>query len=95
MTASSEMPPPQLARLQLGIRPEYVEVHSSGGANRIPVEVTAIHDHGTHLMVQLAIGSNLAWSKVRNTRHRPQTGAAFAYLPMDKCGLFVDDRRLA
>ena len=94
VTASTQ-PPPQPARLQLGIRPEYVEVHASAGPNRIPVEVTAIHHHGTQLMVQFAVGSNLAWSKVRNTRHAPATGAAFAYLPTDKCALYADERRLA
>ena len=94
VTASSQAPP-QPAQLVLGIRPEYVEIHASAGPNCVPVNVAAIHDHGTHLMVQLEVGSSIAWSKVRNTRQRPEPGAAFAYLPADKCALYADDRRLA
>ncbi len=93
-TASTQAPHSG-ASLLLGIRPEYVEVHAARGPNRVPVEVAAIHDQGTHLMVQLAIGRTSFWSKLRDTRQPPQRGAAFAYLPADKCALYADERRLA
>jgi glycerol transport system ATP-binding protein len=94
ITASLQAPA-RPARLQLGIRPEYVEIHAAGGPNRVPVEVVAVNDHGTHLMVRIQVGDNFAWSKLRDTRQPPAHGAAFAYLPTDKCALYADDRRLA
>jgi glycerol transport system ATP-binding protein len=93
VTASTQAPT-QNEALLLGIRPEYVEIHAAAGPNRIPVEVRAVHDHGTHAMVQVAVGSELAWSKLAHARPL-QTGPAFAYLPADKCALYCADRRIA
>jgi glycerol transport system ATP-binding protein len=91
---SSLQTPTELASLKVGIRPEYLELRDTSGANHVPAEVVAIHDQGTQLMVQLRIGSSIAWSKLRNTRQRVQHGAAFAYLPPDKCALYANERRL-
>ena len=95
LATASQQTPHAAVPLQLGIRPEYVAVQPSTGANCIPVDVTAVHDQGTHLMVQLAAGAHSFWSKQRDTRRRPQLGAAFAYLPPEKCALYADQRRLA
>ena len=54
--------------LTVGIRPEYMQVHSSPGPNRVPATITAVQDQGTQLMVQLQIGKRTAWSKLRNKR---------------------------
>ena len=91
-TASTQAP--ATTSLTVGIRPEYLEVHDAAGANRIPARIVAVRDQGTHTMVQLDIGSRLAWSRVRNTRRALQPGPAFVYLPADKCALYADDRRL-
>jgi glycerol transport system ATP-binding protein len=95
IATSSTQAPSNPASLMLGIRPEYVEVHEAAGPNRIAVNVTAVHDQGTQLMVQLRVGQRIAWSKLGDTRRRVQTGAAFAYLPPDKCALYENERRLA
>ena len=95
ISTASTQPPAQSASLAVGIRPEYLQVHSSPGANRVPAVVTATQDQGTQLMVQLQIGKRMAWSKIRNMREPVSTGPAFAYLPPDKCALYADDRRVA
>jgi glycerol transport system ATP-binding protein len=95
VATSSRERPTSTSSLTLGIRPEYVEVHDTDGPNRVRVDVAAVHDEGTQLMLELRIGDRIAWSKARNTRRRPQPGLAFAYLPADKCALYVNDRRLA
>jgi len=95
ISTSSTRQPDRNAPLTVGIRPEYLQVHSSPGPNRVPAMVTAVQDQGTRLMVQLQIGKRTAWSKVRNTRESLVTGAAFAYLPPDKCAIYADDRRVA
>jgi glycerol transport system ATP-binding protein len=93
-TASTGLPAPTTALL-LGIRPEYVEIHATPGANRIPVQVTAVYDHGTHSMVQLAVGDERAWSRLPSAPPTLQPGPAFAYLPADKCALYAAERRVA
>ena len=93
-TSSTRQPDPQ-ARLTIGIRPEYLQMHGSPGPNRVPAVVTAVHDRGTHTMVQLQIGERAAWSKIGNMREPLRTGPAFVYLPPDKCALYADDWRVA
>jgi glycerol transport system ATP-binding protein len=93
-TSTTQVPADQAA-LAVGIRPEYVELHHEPGANRIPVTITAVQDHGTQLMVELRVGERIAWSKLRDTRRGLQPGPAFAYLPADKCALYSNERRLA
>jgi glycerol transport system ATP-binding protein len=95
IATASEQAPSTYTSLMVGIRPEYVEVHDTAGANRVPASITAVHDQGTQLMVQLRIGQRTAWSKLRDTRRRLQPGATFLYLPPDKCALYADERRLA
>ncbi|GFE82985.1 ABC transporter ATP-binding protein [Steroidobacter agaridevorans] len=93
-TSSTQQPEPGAA-LAIGIRPEYLEVHSSPGPNRVPAIVTSAQDQGTQWMVQLQIGRRTAWSKVRHASEAVGVGPAFAYIPPDKCALYADDRRVA
>jgi len=95
LATSSHGAPAQTASLVLGVRPEYVEIHPTPGPNRVPVQVTAVHDHGTHCMARIAVGSELAWSRLTDTRRRLEPGPAFAYLPADKCALYAAERRVA
>jgi glycerol transport system ATP-binding protein len=98
-TASTSVPA-QVTSLVLGIRPEYVEIHATPGPNRIPVRVTSIHDHGTHWMVQMAVGEERAWSRLVGGPGQLEAGQlaagpAFAYLPAAKCALYAAERRVA
>jgi glycerol transport system ATP-binding protein len=95
LITSSVQRPASAASLTLGIRPEYVQVHHEPGPNRVPATITSVQDHGTQLMVQFSVGTCTAWSKLRDTREPPGVGAAFVYLPADKCSIYADDRRLA
>jgi glycerol transport system ATP-binding protein len=95
ISTSSKQSPAQSASLAVGIRPEYLQVHSSPGPNRVPAVVTATQDQGTQVMVQLQIGKRTAWSKIRNMREPVGAGPAFVYLPPEKCALYADDRRVA
>jgi glycerol transport system ATP-binding protein len=70
ISTSSTQQPDLLGPLTVGIRPEYLQVHSSPGPNRVPAIVTAVQDQGTQLMVQLLIGKRMAWSKIRNVLGR-------------------------
>jgi glycerol transport system ATP-binding protein len=95
VTTSSTTIPPPAASLTLGIRPEYVELCDSNGPNRLPAQITAVHDRGTYLMARVVVGDHPLWGKVHDVRRAPQLGEAIVHLPADKCALYADDRRLA
>lgn len=95
VSTSSTQRPDAGAALTIGIRPEYLQVHSSPGPNRVPAIVTSAQDQGTQWMVQLQIGKRAVWSKIRDTNEAIGIGPVFAYLPADKCALYADDRRVA
>ena len=92
-TASGQQP--STGNLLLGIRPEDLEVHSLPGPNRVSAKVTEVHDQGTQWMLKLDIGGQLAWSKARRPPESMQLENAFAFLPPERCALYLDDRRLA
>jgi glycerol transport system ATP-binding protein len=94
ISTSSTQHPDAQASLSIGIRPEYLQVHSSPGPNRVPAIITAARDQGTHWMLELQIGKRTAWSKMRNMREQIHAGSAFAYMPPDKCALYANDRRV-
>lgn len=104
ISTSSTQAPEAPASLAIGIRPEYLQVHSSPGPNRVPATITAARDQGTHWMLELQIGKRTAWSKMRNMREatlggqssqgQAYAGPAFAYIPPDKCALYANDRRV-
>lgn len=94
ISTSSAQHPDAQASLAIGIRPEYLQVHSSPGPNRVPAIITAARDQGTHWMLELQIGKRTAWSKMRNMRQQVHAGPAFAYMPPDKCALYANDRRV-
>lgn len=96
VTTSSQGKPPQAATLMLGVRPEYVELSDSPGANRVPARITTIRDQGTHTMVQLAVDEkNSIWAKLRKARSVPTTADVFAFLPPARCALYADEVRVA
>jgi glycerol transport system ATP-binding protein len=94
VTASGGIPPTG-AKLLIGIRPEFVELHDHASANSVPARVSAIRDQGASTMVQLQVGPAAVWAKLRNTRHVPQSGPVFAHLPPVRCALYADERRVA
>jgi len=91
---NSKEAPPAGAPLSIGVRPEYLELASSPGANRIPVRIAAIQDQGIQKMVRLEVGAASAWAKLRTASALPLSGSAFAALPPARCALYADDRRV-
>jgi len=92
---SSKQAPPAGAKLSIGVRPEYLELAPTPGANCVPVRVAAIQDQGIHTMVRLEVGASFAWAKLRTTSAAPTPGSAFARLPPARCALYADERRVA
>jgi glycerol transport system ATP-binding protein len=82
------------ARLEVGIRPEYVDIATAPGENRVPGTIVAVQDRGTDAMIKLDVGGNPLWARLRRTHSLPEPGPAFAFLPPERCALYVDDVRL-
>jgi glycerol transport system ATP-binding protein len=82
------------ARLEVGIRPEYVGVHSTPGENRVPGTILSVQDRGTDTMIKMDVAGSALWARLRRTHSLPEPGPAFAYLPPERCALYVDDVRL-
>jgi glycerol transport system ATP-binding protein len=80
--------------LAIGVRPEYLELTSTPGPNRVPVRVAEIQDQGVHTMVRLEVGASFAWAKLRTNVAPPTTGSAFACLPPARCALYAGERRV-
>ena len=97
ISTSSTQHPDSAHALTIGIRPEYLQVHSSPGPNRVPATVISAQDQGTRWMMQLQIGKRTAWAKIRDANSAPalKSEPVFAYLPPDKCALYAHDRRVA
>jgi glycerol transport system ATP-binding protein len=98
IATASVATPPDGAALSLGIRPEFVELVDSAGANCVPAQIHAIRDQGVNAMVQLQVESAHTvrlWAKLRNARNVPSAGHTFIHLPASRCALYADDRRVA
>jgi glycerol transport system ATP-binding protein len=91
---SSNMPPPQGAALTVGIRPEYVELADSPGANRLQARIESVRDLGTQQMVRVSIDGRSIWAKLRRDTAAPRGPIVYAFLPPSRCALYADDRRL-
>ena len=91
---SSTQSPPAGAALSIGVRPEYLELAPTPGANTVPARIAAIRDQGIQTMVQLEVGASLAWAKLRDSDDALRSGTAFARLPPARCALYADERRV-
>ncbi|MGK9233081.1 ABC transporter ATP-binding protein [Inquilinus limosus] len=74
-------------RLELGIRPEFLEVADSG----VPAAVTAVEDLGTHLIVTLRLGAAAVKAKLAEGRGVP-AGTAHLRFPPERTLLYADGR---
>ncbi|WP_026873206.1 ABC transporter ATP-binding protein [Inquilinus limosus] len=74
-------------RLELGIRPEFLEVADSG----VPAAVTAVEDLGTHLIVTLRLGAATVKAKLPEGRGVP-AGTAHLRFPPERTLLYADGR---
>jgi glycerol transport system ATP-binding protein len=74
-------------KLELGIRPEFLEIADSG----IPAAVTAVEDLGTHLIVTLRLGTATVKAKVGEGRGVP-ADTAYLRFPPERTLLYADGR---
>jgi glycerol transport system ATP-binding protein len=74
-------------KLELGIRPEFLEIADSG----IPATVTAVEDLGTHLIVTLRLGTATVKAKVGEGRGVP-ADTAYLRFPPERTLLYADGR---
>jgi glycerol transport system ATP-binding protein len=91
---SSKQTPPTGAALSIGVRPEYLELGATPGPNAVPARVAAVRDQGIQTMVQLQVGTSLAWAKLRDCLAPLPAATAFARLPPARCALYADERRV-
>jgi glycerol transport system ATP-binding protein len=96
IATSSRHEPPAGAALSVGIRPEYVALDATAGANRVPASVVATHDQGTNALVRLQVGTQQVCAKLRDPRGMPAAGATtFLHLPPERCALYAGEARVA
>jgi glycerol transport system ATP-binding protein len=80
--------PPERRRVQVGIRPEYLEFVGEEAENVVAVDVRSVRDHGSIRVVEVAAGE--VTLKVKLTREEPvPTGQALMQLPADKIRIYV------
>jgi glycerol transport system ATP-binding protein len=94
MTRSRTTPPAGVP-LSVGIRPEYLELAASPGENRVPANVVAAHDQGTHTLVRLVVGAEQVCAKLRDPKQIPPHGPTFVHLPRERCALYAGEARVA
>ena len=77
--------------LQLGIRPEYLEVHAAPGPARIAAQVQGIEDLGDFALVDLRLGARQMKAKVAEGEPLPSERAWLAFPPAAS-KLYADSR---
>ncbi|MFZ5572418.1 MAG: ABC transporter ATP-binding protein [Thermodesulfobacteriota bacterium] len=78
-------------RLELGIRPMYLEVHAREVAGGIPAMVRTVEDQGSYRIVTLLLAERLLRAKVREGQSVPG-GSAWVRFPPEKTRLFADGK---
>ncbi|MGK9165908.1 ABC transporter ATP-binding protein [Inquilinus limosus] len=74
-------------KLELGIRPEFLEIADSG----VPATVTGVEDLGTHLIVTLRLGAATVKAKLAEGRGVPADDAHLRF-PPERTLLYADGR---
>ena len=95
LESSSAIAPGAHESLCLGIRPEYVQLRESPGANCLPARVVRVRDEGIRAMAELEITGHSIWARLRAGPRLPAIGPAFAHFPAERCALYADGRRVA
>lgn len=77
--------------LELGIRPEYLEVGRLAATDAVPAAVTAVDDLGTHRQVTLRVGQTVLFAKVNDGRPIPAERCGLTF-PAGRTRLYADGR---
>ena len=79
------------ARLELGIRPEFLEVVHEEGGESVPVQVLEVDDLGSHRLVTVGLGPHAVMVKMAKGKEIPADLAQMRFDPTT-CRLFADGR---
>ena len=86
--AAAEVPN---TRLELGIRPEFVEVAVTEGETTLPAQVERVEDLGNYKLVTARLGPHLLKAKLDEDAQSPGETAHLAFAPA-RTLLYADDR---
>ena len=79
------------AKLELGIRPEFVGVTHRGDANSLPVKVARVEDLGNYKLVTARLGPHTLKAKLAESAEVPGEDAQLTFTPA-RTLLYADDR---
>jgi glycerol transport system ATP-binding protein len=88
LKAASEVPN---ARLELGIRPEFVAVRRAADATSLPAEVERVEDLGTYKLVTARVGPHAVKAKLSEDAEVPGSAAHLSFRPA-RTLLYADGR---
>lgn len=86
---TAEMGSKAQGKLELGIRPMYLEVHPDPVEHSLPAKVIGVEDLGSYRIVTLSLGSKQLQATVPESRPVPERDA-WLYFPPKWTRLFVD-----
>ncbi len=78
-------------KLQLGIRPMYLEVRADAAEGAAPAQVVAVEDQGSARIVTLKLAGNTVRARVREGQNVPESDAWLVF-PQKWVRLFADGR---
>ncbi len=76
-------------KLELGIRPMYLEVHGEAVDGAVPAKVRLVEDLGSYTVVTLTLGGNTLKATLAESKSFPE-GKAWLGFPQQKTRLFAD-----
>lgn len=79
--------------IKLGIRPEFIEVHTDPVEDGMPAQVDHAQDLGTYSIVYLTLGGISLKARIEEDQMTP-TGKAWLRFPDERLGLYVDEYRV-
>ena len=78
-------------KLEIGIRPLHLEVHTQSVKNSIPARVTGMQDQGSFKIITVALDSNILRAKIQEGQNIPEKEAWLKF-PRRWTKLFADGR---
>jgi glycerol transport system ATP-binding protein len=78
-------------KVELGIRPMYLEVYEREVAGSVAARVTGVEDQGSFKVLTMTLAKNVIKAKLEDNQAAPQ-GTAWIRFPPDKIKLYADER---
>ncbi|MEV1054191.1 ABC transporter ATP-binding protein [Streptomyces sp. NPDC049887] len=84
--------PQSPARLQVGVRPEYVKVVTEPGPNTFPGRLRSVTDHGAQRVLEVEVAGQLVRTKTPREEGVPAGEGVLVHLPRAKVLPYADGR---